>query len=555
MPLLEKTPLNVRNEIENPKWGHVCLLIVVGLFSFTYNLQISLFEGTEGLYGQVTREMVQSGEYLRLTFQGQPYINKPPLFFWMTGGFTQLFGDNEIALRLTGSLFSLGTMFLTFVLGRTLFSWKVGFWAAFVFATNHVFLWYGRRVLIDSTLTFFMTAALLGWVLGNRKGSSSAWYVVTFLGIALAGMVKGLHGFALPLLLIITYSLLLRDFQALKRWGFWVGGMLFVIAIKGFAALLGPSFQYHFGLGSVLLHASDWSSLGGAGNSMKFPAYVYLIWFDFFPWSVLIPSSLIVLFRMRPFRNNPAVLFILLWFLGYLLVLCLSKYSREPYLMPLVPGFALAIGYYLVALSSGIQVPRWHRVVNGAAFGILTITIMSALLFGPSLLQKKWNVPSDLFPAWYIIGFVILCGFLVWAALQGRFHMLRRGLAAIGLCFAFGILHIFLPAMDAAGSSKVVNSTIRALASNSVTPLYHYGLTQEDIIYYLNADPPIPRLQTFQQLEDQAKKRNILIVTDKQDAQELMKSRGLRIKTVEEFPQPRGRKILLLSIGTDPHET
>jgi 4-amino-4-deoxy-L-arabinose transferase-like glycosyltransferase len=554
MLLPEKTTLNVRNEHENLKWGHVCLLILVGLFSFTYNLQISLFEGTEGLYGQVTRELVQSGEYVRLTFQGQPYINKPPLFFWMTGGLTQLFGDNELVLRLPGALFSLGTLFLTFVLGRTLFSWNVGFWAAFVFATNHVFLWYGRRVLIDSTLTFFMTAALLGWVLGNRKGSSSAWYVVTFLGIALAGMVKGLHGFALPLLLIITYSLFLRDFQALKRWGFWVGGILFVIVIKASAAMLGSSFQYHFGLGSLLLHASDWSSLGGAGSSMKFPAYLYLIWFDFFPWSVLIPSSLIVLFKMRPFRNNPAVLLILLWFLGYLLVLCLSKYSREPYLMPLVPGFALAIGYYLVALTSGLPVPRWHRVVNGAAFGLLTITIMSALLFGPSLLQRKWNVPSDLFPAWYIIGFVILGGFLIWAALQGRFQLMRSGLAGIGLCFAFGMLHIFLPVMDAAGSPRVVNSTIREIASNSETPLYHYGLTQEDLIYYLNAAPPIPRLTTYQQLADQAKKRNILIVTDKEDGQELIHKRVLVINTLEEFPQPRGRKFLLLSIGADSHD-
>jgi 4-amino-4-deoxy-L-arabinose transferase-like glycosyltransferase len=555
MPLPEKPTLNIQDEIETPQWVHVCLLILVGFFSFTYNLQISLFEGTEGLYGQVTREMVQSGEYLRLTFQGQPYISKPPLYFWIVGGFTQVFGDNETALRLTGSLFSLGTMFLTFVLGRTLFSWNVGFWAALVFATNHVFLWYGRRVLIDSTLTFFMTLALLGWVLGNRKGSSSAWYMVTFLGIALAGMVKGLHGFALPILLIIIYFILLRDVQALKRWGFWAGGILFVIALKVYAALLGSSFQYHFGWGSVLLHASDWSSLGSPGNSMKFPAYVYLIWFDFFPWSVLIPSSLIFLFRMRPFRNNPGVLFILLWFLGYLLVLCLSKYSREPYLMPLVPAFALAIAYYLVALTSGFQVPRWHRIVNGAAFGVLTITIISASVFGASLLQRKWNVPPDFLPAWYLIGFVLLCGFLIWTALQGRFHMMRRGLIGLGLCFSFGMLHIFLPVMDAAGSPKVVNSTIRAIASNSITPLYHYGLTQEDIIYYLNADPQIPRLQTYEKLIAQAKKRNILIVTDREDGQELMKSRGLRIKTVEEFPQPRGRKFLLLLIGTEPHET
>jgi 4-amino-4-deoxy-L-arabinose transferase-like glycosyltransferase len=546
--------LNVANVTNETKWAQACLLVLVGLFSFTYNLQISLFEGTEGLYGQITREMVQSGEYIRLTFQGQPYISKPPLFFWMTGGLTQLFGDNELALRLPGALFSLGTMFLTFVLGRTLFSWNVGFWAAFVFATNHVFLWYGRRVLTDSTLTFFMTAALLAWVLGNRKGSSSAWYVVTFLSMALGTMAKGLHGFALPLLLIITYSLWLRDFQALKRWGFWIGGVLFIIVMKVFASLLENSSPWHLAWSPLLVDSFDWDIFGGTGRTPKIPSYLYLIWFDFFPWSVLIPSSLIVLFRKRPFRNDPAVLLILLWFLGYLLVLCLSIWRREPYLMPLVPGFALTIGYYLVALTSGIHVPRWHRIVTGAAFGILTITIISAGFFGPSLLQKKWNVSPDFLPAWYLIGFVILCGFLVWTALQGRFPMMRRGLIGLGLCFSFGMLHIFLPAVDAADSPRLVISKIRELTQHTDSPLYHYGLTQEDLIYYLNADPQIPKIQTSQQVIAQAKKRNTLIVTDQQDGQGLMNHNVLVVKTLEEFPQPRGRKYLLLLIDTDSQE-
>ena len=530
------------------------LLLLVGLFSFFYNLDISLFEGTEGLYGQVTRELVRSGQYVHLTFQGQQYLNKPPMFFWMTGGWTRLLGDNEVALRFTGSLFSLGTMVLTFVLGRTLFSWQVGFWAALIFATNHVFIWYGRRVLIDSTLTFFVTLALLGWVLAKRPQASSGWYAVTFLSIALAGLVKGLHGFALPLLLIIIFSIWLMDFQALTRWGFWIGVALFVIIVQVFASMWGPSFQYHFGLGSLFHHISEWSSLGGVVTSIKFPPYLYLLWFDFFPWSVLIPSSFLVLFRMRPFKSHPGVLLILVWFLGYLLVLCLSKYTREPYLMPLAPAFALAIGHYLVSLNASLKIPPWHRNVNAAAFGILTVAIIGAFLFGPLLLQKKWNVPADLFPVWYMMGVVLLGGFLVWTALQGRFLMMRQGLAGMALCFVFGILQLFLPAMDAAGSPRVVNETVRVVASRISTPLYHFGLTQEDLIYYLNAVPSVPRLHTVDELVEQAKTQNILIVTDLQDAQNLINSGGFIIKTLEEFPQPRGRKFFLLAITGLSHQ-
>jgi 4-amino-4-deoxy-L-arabinose transferase-like glycosyltransferase len=551
----EETHLNAGKGIEASKWGQVCLLLLVGLFSFTYNLQISLFEGTEGLYGQVARELVQSGEYVRLTFQGQAYFNKPPLFFWMIGGFTQLFGDNEVALRLTAALSSLGTMVLIFVLGKTLFSWNVGFWAAFIFATNHLFLWYGRRVLIDSTLTFFMTLALLGWVFANRKDSSPAWPLVTFLGMALATMVKGLHGFVLPFLLIMTYSILVRNFRPLKQWGFWVGLMLFVIGLKISVSTLGLSAKFQYSWTSILFQLSHWSSFSSTAGSFKVPSYLYLIWFDLLPWSVLIPSSLMFLFSLRPLKKHPGVLFILLWFLGYFLVMCLSRYKREPYLMPLVPGFALTIGYYLVALTSRIGIPPWHRMVNGAAFGLLTVTIMAAAFFGTPLLQKKWNVPADFLPAWYLMGFVILGGFLIWTALKGQYHLMRRGLLGIGLCFAFGMIHIFLPVMDAAGSPRIVNLKVREIAANSPPSLYHYGLTQEDIIYYLNVDPPIPRLHTYDQLTTKAKKQNVLIVTDKEDGQALMESQDLVFRVLEEFPQPRGRKFLLLSVGEESPET
>ena len=548
MPFHEKTKFETLSGTQNPHWGQACLLLLVGLFSFTYNLNISLFEGTEGLYGQIIREMVQSGEYRQLTFQGQPYISKPPLFFWLTGGLTQLFGDNEIALRLPGTLFSLGTMVLTFVLGRILFSWQVGFWAAFVFATNHVFLWYGRRVLTDSPLTFFMTLAILGWVLGNRKGASSAWHVLTFLSMALGTMVKGLHGFALPFLLIVAYSIWLKDFQAFKRWGFWVGGLLFIIIMKGYSSMLGTSSQWHFAWSALLVDSFDWDLFGGTGRRPKIPSFLFLIWFDFFPWSVLIPSTVIVLFRMRPFKNNPGVLLILLWFLGYLLVLCLSIWRREPYLMPLVPGFALTIGYCLVSLTTGVVHPRWHRLLIGASFGILTITILVGAMFGPSLLHKKWHVSPDFLPIWYSILFTAIGGILVWAALRGRFQIMQKGLIALGLCFAFGVINLFLPAVDAADAPRRIIFQSRELASSPGARLYHYGLTQEDLIYYVNADPRIPRLYTTQQVVEQANKGNILLVTDWQDADLLRNNPLLEVQNIQEYRMPRGTTYNLLSI-------
>ena len=144
--------------------GALGLLVLVGAWAYFANLHLSLLEGSEGLYAGIAGEMKRRGEFFDLTYQGLPYFNKPPFFFWLLNLSTSIWGDNEMALRLPGSLAAVGTIFLVYLLGTKLISPTAGFWAALVVATTHVFLWYGRRVLFDSTLTFFVTLALFSWI-------------------------------------------------------------------------------------------------------------------------------------------------------------------------------------------------------------------------------------------------------------------------------------------------------------------------------------------------------------------------------------------------------
>jgi len=219
---------------------------LIGFLAFFYNLNHSFLEGSEGLYADITREMVRSHQLLQLRYQGGAYFNKPPLFFWLLALSTSLFGENEVAFRLPGAMFSLGTMALTYALGRVLFSQTVAFWAALVVATSHVFLWYGPRVLLDSALTFFITLALLGWVQASLRRASPWWYVLSFLAMALGAMTKELHGFALPALLIVAYAAIQRDFRMLRQPFFWIGLLMSLSLVTAYSWMLESGFQGHF---------------------------------------------------------------------------------------------------------------------------------------------------------------------------------------------------------------------------------------------------------------------------------------------------------------------
>ena len=91
---------------DNPvarRYGEMALLVIVGAWGYFANLHLSLLEGSEGLYAGIAGEMGRRREFFDLTYQGVPYVNKPPLFFWLLHASTSIWGDHEIALRLPGS--------------------------------------------------------------------------------------------------------------------------------------------------------------------------------------------------------------------------------------------------------------------------------------------------------------------------------------------------------------------------------------------------------------------------------------------------------------------
>jgi hypothetical protein len=149
------------------------LLALVGGWAYFANLHLSLLEGSEGLYAGIAGEMGRRREFFDLTYQRMYRtsisrrcsfgcsisrhrygattklpcacpVRWPP---WAPSCLTYVLGSQAGVVRRPDS-------------GRR---WSV--------ATSHVFLWYGRRVLFDSTLTFLVTLALFAWIQVHTAGA------------------------------------------------------------------------------------------------------------------------------------------------------------------------------------------------------------------------------------------------------------------------------------------------------------------------------------------------------------------------------------------------
>src|SRR5215831_9394791 len=94
-----------------------------------------LFDPDEGLHAAIAQEMNLRGDYVTPTFLGEPFLDKPILFFWAEAVSLRLLGDREAAVRLPPLLFGVLGMLGVAALGRALFDDPTGLFAGVVYGT------------------------------------------------------------------------------------------------------------------------------------------------------------------------------------------------------------------------------------------------------------------------------------------------------------------------------------------------------------------------------------------------------------------------------------
>src|SRR5262245_50873298 len=66
-------------------------LLVPGMLLYP-SLGFHLFEPDEGRYAEIPREMLERGEWVVPYLQSEPYLDKPPLLYWLVMLSYQIFG-------------------------------------------------------------------------------------------------------------------------------------------------------------------------------------------------------------------------------------------------------------------------------------------------------------------------------------------------------------------------------------------------------------------------------------------------------------------------------
>jgi 4-amino-4-deoxy-L-arabinose transferase-like glycosyltransferase len=391
-------------DVDSSKKIHILILIGFCVILYFVNLgRWDLWNPDEPRYAQVSREMVDRGDWILMHDNGEVYADKPPLFFWFIAFSSYLgHGFTSFSVRFPAALFGTLTILLTFLLGKTLYSSRTGLLSGLVLATSFEFAYLSTRADTDTTLTFFTTASIFcffQWYLSRQKEGSGQGSVRRlsiygfYLGMALATLVKGPVGFILPLLVSLIYLIFQKDWQAMRAMKL-LPGMLLMIGIVLCWYLPAVAKGGKDYLQATLLQ----QSIGrySTGFAKVRPFYYYFVNFpgDFLPWFLFLPGAIVYGFSVRRERLPKEFLFLLIWFISIFAFFSFSKGKRPLYLLPLYPAVSLLVGHFWDAHlsdSNGNSIRRtW---VSLPAYMMASFVFLVGI--GLWFLLSVANVPID----------------------------------------------------------------------------------------------------------------------------------------------------------------
>ena len=151
--------------------------LAITLF-FTSLGKPKLWDRDEPRNARCAVEMMERQDWTVPTFNGELRTHKPVLLYWLMMSAYAVFGVNEFAARFWSAALAVGTVLLTYSIGRRLMQARAGLWAAMILSTTLMFNVAARAATPDSALMFFMTLALAIYVrtsFRDQQGRAS-WF-------------------------------------------------------------------------------------------------------------------------------------------------------------------------------------------------------------------------------------------------------------------------------------------------------------------------------------------------------------------------------------------
>lgn len=171
----------------------------------------------EAKNAECAREMMQNGDWVTPTFNGQLRSDKPPLHYFFMIFSYKMFGVTAFAARFFSAVMGLLTLAVTWWYTKQLMSRTAAFFSLLVLTASTHFLFEFRLAVPDPYLIFFITLGLFSAFKWLQQSSIPNLYIAA-AAFAFAALAKGPVALALPAVCLLTWVIVAKRWQALLTW-------------------------------------------------------------------------------------------------------------------------------------------------------------------------------------------------------------------------------------------------------------------------------------------------------------------------------------------------
>lgn len=491
-----------------------------------------LWYSDEIRHADAFRNLLEGGKWLVLEMNGQPYPDKPPLYFLFLRALYEVLpaGWQSIPVvffagaALSGLLFLLSTLVLGRGAGRADGKTLLGA-GLILLSTGYIMglLHYGRMdFLFAALITLSFTAFFIA--VGHRR--SVLWMVLAYFAAGLACLVKGPLGLALPLFATLVFTAWRGTPGRLFRVDSLMGFGVALLVVGAWAAgvsytMGGPSYFINVVLKEqVLARAVD-------TFHHKEPWYYYLVRLPLalLPWSiivlclpwgnVLLPSFWKgVLATRKPQADGTAFLVCIV--LATLGLLSLLSGKIVIYLLPALPALAVLAARAVLGLGPvGAGTLRYGMALLMAVAGVAGV-VATLMLYGtlpmPALGKlPAWHIPPNVFFFAVSLLFLGTAALLVFGLGSNRPEGVLLLMTLCATLASYPLAKYVAPAFNTVLSPKPIAQALKSYVEAGYNAFTYkdYGGT-----YTFYAEQPVPAI-SLENLAQKAEQGTRVVVAMK----------------------------------------
>lgn len=345
----------IKTQSESLTFIHYLILALFISFAFFYGISSYVISDlNEGLYVEIAREMFKTHNYIIPHLNYVPYLEKPPLLYWLIALSDKIFGVSTFSARLIPALNAALTCAILVFVCHKINQFKAGWYAGIVLSTSLGFNLLAHTIQFDMLLIATITMGILFFYLWYYLDNKH-YLLCAYGAVAISVLAKGLIGIILCGGTAFIFMFLMKTpWAKLKQFFDPIGILIFLLITLPWhiaATIQLPSFTWDYFVNE------QWYRFLNERIPHDYhtgPIYYYLprIIIYLFPWSLLLPV-LVGRMRGKIAQQNSLKVLLWTWFIFSFAFFTLSGSKGDYYMLVAAPALALLIALKITEFKNG----------------------------------------------------------------------------------------------------------------------------------------------------------------------------------------------------------